>query len=136
MKAIILYLLSAILFFSCKKSSNNINTSATALLGKWVNAAQRLDTLDVYIENSKLIMFDNSLYLRTNYLAWINYDYFKREVKNIQDELIFVRPYKSNSGYIDNYFKWLTPNSKFEIQVQALHPERSALYNITYEKVQ
>ncbi|MBI3719207.1 MAG: hypothetical protein HY252_11530 [Sphingobacteriales bacterium] len=136
MKTSILFLLPAVMLFSCKKNNDNIDPSAATLVGKWVNVAGQLDTLDVYKEGDKIIMFDNSFYFRTNMAAWTNYNAFKKEVGSISNETIYTRPYKSNDVYFDNYFKWLNPYTKFEIRVQALHPEVSALYNITYEKVQ
>lgn len=136
MKASMLIFLPAVIFFSCKKNNDNRNTSPAILLGKWVNVSQRLDTLDVYLENNRVILFDNSLFFRTIMPIRANRDEFIKEVGSVQNERIYVRPYKSNDVYFDNYFKWLSLHTKFEISVQALHPELSALYNITYEKVQ
>lgn len=141
MKKIITILFLTATLYSCKKENSAVNneimadSSATQLTGKWINEMQPADTLDVYLENRKIIMFDNSLYFRTNLAIWTSDSWFKKEMEKIEGELIYLRPYNTSGDYYENYFKWIDKPVKFEIWVQALHPELSALYKITYMKV-
>ena len=65
MKLFAIFFFVAATLFSCKKESSNYPL-AELLIGKWVNEKQPLDTPEVYKENGKIIMFDNSLYFRIN----------------------------------------------------------------------
>jgi hypothetical protein len=136
MKNIILIVLLLFALFACtKNSSNDVSKYPTILMGKWVDAANLQDTLEVYKEGDKVIMFDNSLYLRTNLAIWVNYDSFKKEAGAITGDKIYLRPYKSTETFFPYYFKWIEFPTRFEMQVQAIRPYLSAAYNLTYVKV-
>ena len=56
-------------------------------------------------------------------------------MEKIKDKKIYVWRYNSNDDYFPNYFKWTDIPEKFEIRIQALHPEISAIYDIIYVRV-
>ena len=80
-------------------------------------------------------MFDNSEYLRTNLAIWTNYDFFKREIGGVENKTIAVKPYKSAEDYFHYQFNWIDLPVKFEMQVHAIRPQISAIYNLTWIKV-
>ncbi|MBI2731131.1 MAG: hypothetical protein HYX40_10330 [Sphingobacteriales bacterium] len=128
----LLFIISILCFqiSSCSKSD-----SSAILYGKWINIKNTEDTLEFFKEGSKQIMFDNSLYLRASMSPYINIGNFKKEYTAPIGGKIGVRLYNSNSEFYSYNFTWLEFGNMFSIPVQAIRPQVSALYDITYIKV-
>lgn len=133
MKNILFILLLIAGFLACTKNRNS--SSSTLLKGKWIDAQHTGDTLEIYGEGGKLVAFDNTFYLRTSMLPYINYNEHRREIGDLLKDEIYVRPYQSSGPFFNYYFKWVNYPDKFETDVHAIRPYISSVYNVTWIKV-
>ncbi|MGE5107568.1 MAG: hypothetical protein ACM3H8_08490 [Sphingobacteriales bacterium] len=99
------------------------------LTGKWINVNATDNTLEIYKEGDKNILFDNSFYPGTNLAICVNNDGFKKEFTGLRAASIKIRSYKSNETYIDYSFSWIERGVKLKIPVQAIKPQLSAIKN-------
>jgi hypothetical protein len=140
MKIIFAILLMASLFIGlgCKKEAKLCCAPPpdANLLGKWVDVNKREDTLEVYIEGGRGILFDNSAYYRNNQATITDKNSY-RMVYQFKDGKIGVKQYSAPTSAEFYYFDltWIQQGMKFTMLQNAIRPYISSLPMGTYERV-
>ena len=125
-------------FPGCKKEEKMCCMPAeTNLSGKWVDVNKREDTLEVYTEAGRGILFDNSAYYRNN-LATISDKNAFRMIYQFKDGRIGVKQFSAPANAEFNYFEitWIKEGLKFTMLQNAIRPYISSLPLGTYERAQ
>ena len=134
MKGMIFVLISlCLLSIACSKE----NATDASLLGVWVDKNHPLDTLVVYRENGKNIIFDNSLAFRTPCC------YVPNQKSNFLHQYLLKKDsigFKyGNASHRDPYFfysfRWIKYKEEFSMPYNGLRPYLSSIGTNTYVKV-
>jgi len=139
MKIIFGIFLMASLFIGlgCKKEAKICCAPPSVnLTGKWVDANKSEDTLEVYTEAGKGILFDNSAYYRNNQATITDKTVFKMQYQ-LQGDKIAVKPYTAAASieYMLFDFSCIQPGTKFTMRQNAIRLYLSSIPMGTYEKV-
>ena len=118
-----------IVAMSCEKQA----AENGGLTGVWVEKTNRLDTLVIYSEGGKNMMFDNSAAYR-GFPVWASNYAFRHEFKVNGDKIGF-RPPGNTVDFMWYDFRW---NSKdeFTMRYNGLRPYLSSIGDITYVSLQ
>jgi hypothetical protein len=138
MKFVLTIFLVTTLFTGCKKDEKLCCLPPEiGLMGKWVDANKREDTLEVYTEGNKGVLFDNSAYFRNNQSTIADPNVYKMQFQ-LKDGKIGVKMYSAPASAEYNYFDltWIQHGVKFTMRQNAIRPYLSSIPLGTYERVQ
>ena len=137
MKPVIAFFLCISFFADCTKEEKLCcEPPEIGLFGKWVDVYKREDTLEVYTEGYRNILFDNSAYYRNNQATISDKNSFRMQFQ-FNSTKIGVKPYSAPASDAYNYFDftWIQQSMKFTVLQNAIRPYLSSLPMGTYERV-
>lgn len=130
------------IIISCSKSGDK-SVSRQKILGAWVDTQHTADSLFIYAENGRLLLFDNSMAYRSHADAVSLKGDYTWQVKLIETGII-IMPYTFSPvenpafaiDYVPNYFSWISEGEIFELAVNAFRPYVSCSdCTLTYKRV-
>ncbi len=118
---------------SCKKDQGNAGIPA----GTWIDQARPQDSLIVYRENGKNILFDKSQTYRDARPRPTSDDFYKWVYK-LQPGKIQLRFYTQSAEEYQTWeFAWTEEGKAFSLQANAIRPYLSSIgTRLVYRKVQ
>lgn len=130
------------IIISCSKSDGN-SVSRQKILGTWVDTQHSADSLFIYADNGRLLLFDNSMAFRSHTNADSIKDAYTWQVKLIETGII-IMPYTFSPvdnpafaiDYVPSSFTWISEGEIFELAANAFRPYINCSdCTLTYKRV-